>query len=363
MGMLFRNESDIAMGPFFPAEERLGFANPTTVFFHEDLRILAGRTRAQDSNVFGYILAFDWMVWMFLTVALLIISLVTAAVALFYDANRKTWSRFLGMLGDAIWQYVENLFMEASADPPRRSVLRLLSSVWWLATIVLMNAFCGHMRACLMIKSEVERIDSVRQLVAKPQALPFMWKGTSYVGMVANSTNEDLRTIGRTVEKRDTAVPITALYGEALLKRVVLGRAVVISDGSSLVFRVSKVCGAFRNSEFYLGQEGLVSHPMTSFTRKDMDPKLRDDVNHVIRRLVEAGLVNHWWTTATGDMSRCGGAAGQDSASTLAFADLLGIFVLWLVSLGVATAAFCFELAAARLATRGRVRRRRRVCS
>lgn len=52
----------MAMGPFFPAEERLEFANPTTVFYHEELRILAGRKHTQDSNVFGYVLAFDWMV-------------------------------------------------------------------------------------------------------------------------------------------------------------------------------------------------------------------------------------------------------------------------------------------------------------
>lgn len=55
-------ECDLAMGPFFPAEERLEIANPTTVFFHEELRILAGRASSQHSSVFGYILAFDWMV-------------------------------------------------------------------------------------------------------------------------------------------------------------------------------------------------------------------------------------------------------------------------------------------------------------
>ncbi|CAN8004775.1 unnamed protein product [Ixodes pacificus] len=344
MGMLFRNESDLAMGPFFPAEERLEFANPTTVFYHEELRILAGRKHAQDSNVFGYVLAFDWMVWMFLSAALLITTLVTGIAQGFYDTKRWTWTRFLGKLSDALWQYLENLFMEGSAAPPRHSVLRLLSSVWWLATIVLMNAFCGHMRACLMIKSEVEKIDSVRQLVRKPLAQPFMWKGTSYVGMVAHSTNEDLRKIGRVVEERGTAQPASILYGQALLKRVVLGRAVVISDGTSLVFRVSNMCGAFHDSEFYLAQEGLVSHPLNSFTRMDMDPGFRADVNRVIRHLVEAGLVDHWWTAATGDMSRCGGSIQQDSAATLALSDLWGIFVLWLVSLSFATTAFCCEL-------------------
>ncbi|KAH7958486.1 hypothetical protein HPB49_001998 [Dermacentor silvarum] len=61
MGMLHRNESDLAMGPFFPASERLEIAKPSTVFYMEDLRILGGRKTAQESSVFGYIMAFDWM--------------------------------------------------------------------------------------------------------------------------------------------------------------------------------------------------------------------------------------------------------------------------------------------------------------
>ncbi|XP_075730581.1 putative glutamate receptor [Rhipicephalus microplus] len=61
MGMLHRNESDLAMGPFFPASERLEIAKPSTVFYMEQLRILAGRESSQQSSVFGYIMAFDWM--------------------------------------------------------------------------------------------------------------------------------------------------------------------------------------------------------------------------------------------------------------------------------------------------------------
>ncbi|EEC19283.1 hypothetical protein IscW_ISCW014597 [Ixodes scapularis] len=186
-----------------------------------------------------------------------------------------------------------------------------------------------------MIKSEVKRIDSVRQLAQRPSAQPYMWKGTSYDGMLA---------IGRVVEERGTAQPASILYGEALLKRVAQGRAVVISDGTSLVYRVSNVCGAFRESEFYLAEEGLVSHPLNSFIRKDVCPEFHAGVNRVIRRLVEAGLVNHWWTAATGDMSRCGGSIQPDSATTLVLSDLWGIFVLWLASLGCAAAAFCCEL-------------------
>lgn len=96
-----------------------------------------------------------------------------------------------------------------------------------------------------------------------------------------HSSNEDIRKIGRVVGERDTAQPASVLYGRPLLERVVLGRAVVISDGTSLVFRVVSVCQTFQDSEFYLAHEGLVSHPLNSFVRKDLDPRLVRNINRV----------------------------------------------------------------------------------
>ncbi|KAH6921659.1 hypothetical protein HPB50_003937 [Hyalomma asiaticum] len=348
MGMLHRNESDLAMGPFFPATERLEIAQPSAVFYLEELRILAGRTTAQESSVFGYIMAFDWMVWMFLSVALVIVSLITALFNSMHAKRAGLNFSFYGFFSDAVWQYLENLFFEASAHAPSLGGERLLSAAWWLATLVLMNAFCGHMRACLMIKSEVEKIESVRHLVRRPSTVPHMWLGTSYVAMVAHSTNPELRQIGRVVRDRGTAVPASVLYGQPLLRRVVQGRAAVISDGTSLVFRISSVCQSYEGAEFYLAREGLVSHPLNSFARKDIDPTLFRNVNKVIRRLVEAGLVNYWWTRATGDVSRCGGSPSSSGpeqvATTLAFADVFGVFVLWLACAGISCLVFLTEL-------------------
>ncbi|XP_077497614.1 putative glutamate receptor [Amblyomma americanum] len=348
MGMLHRNESDLAMGPFFPATERLTIAKPTAVFYLEELRILAGRTTSEESSVFGYIMAFDWMVWMFLSVALLIVSAVTALLNHLHAKMMGHRPSVIDQLTDAMWMYVENLFLEASASAPKRSGQRLLSAVWWLATVVLMNAFCGHMRACLMIKSEVERIESASHLVRRPQTVPHMWLGTSYVAMVANSTNPELRQIGRVVRDRATAVPVAEMYGKPLLKRVARGQAAIISDATSLAFRVSSVCGDFSGAEFYLAREGLVSHPLNSFARNDIDPKLFADINMVIGRLVEAGLVNYWWSRAMGDMKRCGGGSsstsGPEQASTLTFEDILGVFVLWLACVGVSCIAFLGEM-------------------
>ncbi|KAL1440223.1 hypothetical protein MTO96_009531 [Rhipicephalus appendiculatus] len=278
-------ESDLAMGPFFPASERLEIAQPSTVFYMEELRILAGRETSQQSS--------------------------------------------------------------PTAEPAQGGAQRLLSTVWWLATLVLMNAFCGHMRACLMIKSEVEKIESAEDLVSRPQTVPYMWLGTSYVATVANSTNPHQRKIGRVIRDRGTAVPVQELYGRALLEKVAQGRAAIISDATSLAFQVSSKCQDFVGAEYYLAREGLVSHPLNSFARKDIDPELFKNINKVIRRLLEAGLVNYWWGIAMGDMGPCGGnspsSSGPEQASTLTFDDVLGVFVLWLACAAASCVAFLAE--------------------
>ncbi|KAH9384988.1 hypothetical protein HPB48_027024 [Haemaphysalis longicornis] len=158
-----------------------------------------------------------------------------------------------------------------------------------------------------MIKSEVEKIESARHLVRKPQTVPHMWLGTSYVAMVAvsttqirlqfgtrqynklepvtppiqDSTNPHLRQIGRVVRERRTAVPVSVLYGERLLRRVTQGDAAIISDGTSLTFQVTSVCRGFVGAEFYFAREGVVSHPLNSFARKDIDPLVLGDINRV----------------------------------------------------------------------------------
>ncbi|KAH8031719.1 hypothetical protein HPB51_020324 [Rhipicephalus microplus] len=342
------------MGPFFPASERLEIAKPSTVFYMEELRILAGRESSQQSSVFGYIMAFDWMasntysvVWMFLSVALIIVSVVTALLNHVQAYKSQKRMSFIRSITDATWMYVENLFLEATAEPVRGGAQRLLSAVWWLATLVLMNAFCGHMRACLMIKSEVRKIESAEDLVDRPQTVPYMWLGTSYVATVANSTNPDQRRIGRTIRERGTAVPVQELYGRALLEKVAQGRAAIISDATSLAFQVSSKCQDFVGAEYYMAREGLVSHPLNSFARKDIDPELFKNINKIIRRLLEAGLVNYWWGIAMGDMGPCGGgssaSSGPEEASTLTFDDVLGVFVLWLACVAASCVALLAE--------------------
>ncbi|KAH9363677.1 hypothetical protein HPB48_017039 [Haemaphysalis longicornis] len=314
---VFIRESDLALGPFFPATERLGIAKPCAMVYVEELRILAGRTASQETSVFGYILAFDWM-------------------RRKHHLPPSTYHRLPAFA--------------ASPHVPKLAGPRFLSAVWWIAVVVLMNAFCGHMRACLMIKPEVEKIESAQHLVRRPHVVPHMWLGTSYVSMVSGSSNPDLRQIGRTIRERRTAVPTSVLYGESLLRQVTRGRAAIISDSMSLTFRVTAVCQAFVGAEFYLAREGVVSHPLNSLARKDIDPVMFKDINKGIQRLLEAGLIDLWFSRAKGDVGRCRGSSTSsgepDLASPLALTDVFGVFVLWMACIGISCLFFVAEACA-----------------
>ncbi|KAH9381635.1 hypothetical protein HPB48_021336 [Haemaphysalis longicornis] len=75
-------------------------------------------------------------------------------------------------------------FCTASPRTPETSVLRLLSASWWLAIVVLMNAFAGQMRACLLVKNEVEKINDLADIAARPHLKVYVPKNTVVVGFL-----------------------------------------------------------------------------------------------------------------------------------------------------------------------------------
>ncbi|KAH7938668.1 hypothetical protein HPB51_028814 [Rhipicephalus microplus] len=53
-------EGDFALGLMIPTNARNSSANQTTVNYIDEISILAGRTCTESTNVFFYVLTFDW---------------------------------------------------------------------------------------------------------------------------------------------------------------------------------------------------------------------------------------------------------------------------------------------------------------
>ncbi|KAL1477453.1 hypothetical protein MTO96_017417 [Rhipicephalus appendiculatus] len=126
----------------------------------------------------GYLLTFDPQVWAMLFFLLVFLSIVMASLGAIARRMRRESASVLKLWNQHFWQLFENMFCEASAETPERTDLRIISAVWWIAIVVLMNAFAGQMRACLMVKSELKRINTLADIAERPDLKVYALKNT-----------------------------------------------------------------------------------------------------------------------------------------------------------------------------------------
>ncbi|CAN8027320.1 unnamed protein product [Ixodes persulcatus] len=116
-------------------------------------------------------------------------------------------------------------------------------------------AFDFPMKACLLVRSEGPRIDSLSQLAEKPAVRPLLFANSILVSMLGRSTRPDWHHVWLMVERHGGLVPIEALYASSHLDAVARGSAVILSDRTSFRYVVGRTCARFPNSQFYIGKE------------------------------------------------------------------------------------------------------------
>lgn len=75
-----------------------------------------------------------------------------------------------------------NLYYTLQPTGPSRCPdnTRVLIGVWWLAVIFATTSFTSHMQASMTIKTEVPRLESVKDIVKKPRITPVIIDGMAF---------------------------------------------------------------------------------------------------------------------------------------------------------------------------------------
>ncbi|KAH9373029.1 hypothetical protein HPB48_016692 [Haemaphysalis longicornis] len=113
------------------------------------------------------------------------------------------------------------------------------------------------MKACLSVRSEGARIDSLEQLSHKPSVRPLMFANSILIAMFSNSEHPVWRRVWRMVESHSGQVPLDELYNARHLSEVARGSSVVISDRTSFRYAVGRSCLRFPEAEFYVAREPI----------------------------------------------------------------------------------------------------------
>ncbi|KAH6928189.1 hypothetical protein HPB50_012459 [Hyalomma asiaticum] len=170
--------TDITIPAVARSVERDILADQTPAISIIPVNILAGRNRTRETNMAGYLMTFDLQVWAMLLFCLIFLSIVLAFLDSISRKMRHSRTSVLGLWNQHFWRLFENMCCEASAVMPDGTVLRIVSAVWLIGIVVLMNAFAGQMRACLMVKSELKRINTLADIAERPHLKVYTLKNT-----------------------------------------------------------------------------------------------------------------------------------------------------------------------------------------
>ncbi|XP_076308810.1 glutamate receptor-like [Tachypleus tridentatus] len=345
IGMLHRKEADLAIGPFARTYDRSKVSTFTSTVATNHLTIMAGHMKDQSTDVFGYILTFDWQVWLGLFIGMIVLILTSLLTDAIYDPEYRTFLSATRRAGQHFWTFFATVFSEASPNLPDSTPGRLLVAVWWLAIIVLMNAFSGHMKACILLKKDINMIQTLKDLVAQGGIQPLVWKGTAYEAYLRDSHSQDVVAVWKIIKNYPSSLLTQEeIYNTENLRAVLNGQKVIIKDIVTMTHVITSRCHEFNDGEFYFAKEIFFKHNMAMAMRKDLDPCVKKEINRRIRWLVEGGLFEKWLKESYGELGKCSDVDHSKMEVSFGLQDVGAIFILWLIFISISTAAFFLEL-------------------
>ncbi|KAH6934732.1 hypothetical protein HPB50_000366 [Hyalomma asiaticum] len=398
-------EVDMTIMPLIQTYSRYAVGEYSPVIIYVPFGILSA-SDVSTSNVFGYILTFDWKVWAVLLCAIPILALLISLSE--FVLHRRSWRNIPHEVHQRGWELFGNLLYESSPRPTSqtsgRIVLtswllavlviansfaghlkssmavknepaqvdsvqdvvnrpslkpiiwkgtyyealistsgRIVLTSWLLAVLVIANSFAGHLKSSMAVKNEPAQVDSVQDVVNRPSLKPIIWKGTYYEALISGSPSPLLKRLWRMVQRNNGSLPGRVIYSDANMREVIERRAVFMVDHNSQRYHLAAFCRRGSASSFHFGREIIEENKLSFLMSRSMPRDLHRRIYTRVTWLYESGLVSKWLADELGDWQRCVRRTGEHMAKDLSIDDTLATFVLWGMVMGAAAVALIVE--------------------
>lgn len=351
VGSVQRQEADMSFVPIIESYERSMVGNFGPPLFFVPFGILSA-TGESESNVFGYILTFDWKVWALTMCAIPILAFLLALSAA--TAGTIQWRK----MGDRThyygWELFRNLLYESSPVNHTSISSSILLTSWFMGCLVIANSFAGHLKSSMAIKNPPQRIDSARDVVARPHLRPIIWKGSYYESFLSTSKIPLHQQLWSMVQKNKGTVFGRDMYSDDNLEQVLLGKAVIMVEQLSLQYRIAGYCSRYNVQGFYFAREPIDENRLSFLFSKKFPPRLFRAMRTRISWLYEGGLIDKWISGSLGNWQRCVRTEEGPRAVDLTLQDMKASFVLWALVIGMASLSFVAEVIVAQHAVKNR---------
>ncbi|XP_077486472.1 uncharacterized protein LOC144097701 [Amblyomma americanum] len=283
-------------------------------------------------------------VWALLLIFLVLLSIVMAFLDMASHRMRGNRAAASESWKEYFWMLFENMLCEASAVAPERAVLRIVSAAWWLAIVVLMNAFSGQMRACLLLKTELERINTLQDIAARPHLKVYLLKNTVPTRYLESSQGAVEKKVWSMIRRDKSDLNGLLHFPEEMLYEIIQEKAVVIHANTVSQTEAGKFCSGGEIGEFYFGTESMYSLLFGAYINRHVNATLRKRIKRITTALFEAGIVYHTYDMALPPLDRCLNVEGKEEDLTLG--DMGSVFYVYCAFTAASILVFMAEMIA-----------------
>ncbi|XP_070377483.1 ionotropic receptor 93a-like [Dermacentor albipictus] len=232
----------------------------------------------------------------------------------------------------------------ASPETPGDTPVRVLVGVWWIAVVVLMNAFAGQMRACLLVKSDVPKINTVQEVADRAAIsglVPYGLANTESSWLIQPSSRPDYQKLFAMMKRHGSLIDRLYTFSDQMLMEVSTGKAIIIHVETLLRIAVSAFCKNKQVGEFYFAEETLNTWRFAIYMSDKLPQPLKRRINQFVARYEESGITPHHLKYALPSIDHC---AVREEDEVLRFSDTFSIFWMWGIWCLLALSVFALEL-------------------
>ncbi|KAL1473244.1 hypothetical protein MTO96_022402, partial [Rhipicephalus appendiculatus] len=156
---------------------------------------------------------------------------------------------------------------------------------------------------------------------------------------------EEYRGVWNLVVKRHGLRDEAQLYDDDNLRMVLQGKAVIVSDHTTMLYHASRTCRRhLAAGRYYFAKESTFPTQVAMAVDRSTDPALRQFIDERVSWLFENGVLKAWKEKQLGDWQSCLFGHSEEKYNALSLSDIQSLFFVFLTFASSSIVVFIGEL-------------------
>ncbi|XP_028969014.1 glutamate receptor ionotropic, kainate 2-like [Galendromus occidentalis] len=359
VGELIQRKADIAVVDLTITYDREQVVDFTIPFMNTGISILFKKPEKSEPAIFSFLYPFSIVVWFYTLTVYTFVSILVYVLGRFTpyewvpshpcDPQSEPENQF-SSLQNAFWFTMGSIMQQGSDLVPRAISTRVLASIWYFFTLILISSYTANLAAFLTAARMGAPIENANDLAKQTKIAYGCLGGGSTYGFFKKHNDPVMKRMWTYMEAERPTVFTTS--NKEGIERVLRGDYAYLMEALSIEYLVERNCNLTQIGTLLDSKGYGIATPLKS--------PLRSALTSAILILQEKGVLHalkmKWWKQQ-GGLLKCDEDKGSSSTSEMDMDSVGGVFLTLIVGCAVGViiviCEFCWKRAKVPYGERG----------